>query len=501
MPARERSRWRVRAFWALFVLMCAAHLLSIFAPLDRDEGAFLTIAQEVLHGRVPYRDVFDQKSPGIYYLLAGLLLVTKPLAITGQILALRVFTVLVNVLSGIGVYQIGKRWWRPEVGEVAALLWLAGSLVPKFGANQFFTEPFASAGVVWAAVCLTRGVNSRSALRAGLLLALGTLFKQTAIIAMIPFAVVILAPTTYTGHVPSGKERLRGVGALVAGVAVPWLVLCLIFAALGGLRRFVYQVALVSVIGYPAAPGSIQTSLGIGLALLVVYAGPVALLIWAIARHMLADHASTRNPLSRPRIAAVVPLLVLQAAPILAHPYPHYLIMAMPWLALLFAVAIDRTAMTGRMDGMVHGRLQRIGRAASPVLITLSLATSIRLAAMSTSSAAHALTTQVTTGARIAAEAPRGASVLVVPAEPEYYYLSGRLPVTPYVYLLPVNHSTYPLAEVTDAIRARRFDVVAWCPDTVQSDSPAAYAAMLQALNQTYRVVPGGDQSVLLFTK
>jgi hypothetical protein len=57
-------------------------------------------------------------------------------------------------------------------------------------------------------------------------------------------------------------------------------------------------------------------------------------------------------------------------------------------------------------------------------------------------------------GRWIAASTPPGARVLVAPDEPEFYYLSGRMAVTSYVYLLPINISDALVAQVTDDVLA-----------------------------------------------
>src|SRR2546428_13066716 len=36
------------------------------SPLERDEGVYATIAQRLLRGDVPYRDLFDNKPPIVY---------------------------------------------------------------------------------------------------------------------------------------------------------------------------------------------------------------------------------------------------------------------------------------------------------------------------------------------------------------------------------------------------------------------------------------------------
>lgn len=65
---------------SLFLLLLVTAILLPRSPLQqsvppRDSGVFLYIGQQILHGQIPYRDVWDHKGPVIYYLNAlGLIL-------------------------------------------------------------------------------------------------------------------------------------------------------------------------------------------------------------------------------------------------------------------------------------------------------------------------------------------------------------------------------------------------------------------------------------------
>src|SRR5215212_1087965 len=64
---------RRRAYW-VDVLGIAAALAygwpSVLYRFGRDQALFFYIGREWLHGSVPYRDTFDLKPPGIYFLHA-----------------------------------------------------------------------------------------------------------------------------------------------------------------------------------------------------------------------------------------------------------------------------------------------------------------------------------------------------------------------------------------------------------------------------------------------
>jgi hypothetical protein len=82
-------------------------------------------------------------------------------------------------------------------------------------------------------------------------------------------------------------------------------------------------------------------------------------------------------------------------------------------------------------------------------------------------------------GRWIAASTPPGARVLVAPDEPEYYYLSGRMAVTSYVYLLPINISDALVAQVTDDVLAVRFDAIVWAGGPPDRSLAPVYRALL----------------------
>lgn len=485
-------------FWTLFLIIALASVLCAVAPLDRDEGAFLVIAQEVLHGRIPYRDVFDQKPPGIYYLLAGLLWLTQKFSVMSQIIVLRLCTGAINVVTGIGLLKLGTRWWRSEVGRLAALFWLSACVIQFFGANQLFTEPFAVSAVVWAAVVLSRGVSKRGALSAGVLIAVGSLFKQTAILALPTFALLI-----YTETASFGAARLRRAMLsfcwLLAGVVAPWLAVSTLFIVVGGGRQFIYDVALVSVFGYPPARNGLAVTEVLLGALLTVYCGPTLLLLITLVTHAKAiPMAMTRIDV---KIAALALLITLRLLTVVEHPYPHYLIQLLPWLALLLAASVAWRTQERRAGRMFRPMLDHIGRYGRLTLLGLPMLIGLALALQNMRGGITALSEQIATGARIAAVTSPHTRLLIAPAEPEYYYLSGRLPVTPYVYLLPVDYATFPLASVTGDIRAQRFDVVVWAPHSMQNDAPQQFATMLQTLQQRYTTDPHSDQSVMLFRR
>ncbi|HLJ80979.1 MAG TPA: glycosyltransferase family 39 protein, partial [Ktedonobacterales bacterium] len=240
--------------WILFVILGAALIIltgtiQVVHRLDRDEGAFLVIAQAILHGRVPYRDVFDHKSPAIYYLVAAVLALTSRLSLMQQIVALRIVVALANLTTAAGLLLLGKRWKSLEIGALAAALWLIA--LPLYTGVYAFTEPFATAPTIWAFVVASRKPTWRSSAGAGLLLALASLFKQTVVLAIPAAALLVFCGLLPARRwLPPARALLANAGALLAGLIAPWLMVVGIFFVLGGGPQL-FQDVVIANFHYP----------------------------------------------------------------------------------------------------------------------------------------------------------------------------------------------------------------------------------------------------------
>jgi Dolichyl-phosphate-mannose-protein mannosyltransferase len=77
------------------------------APISGDTSIYAYYGRQIAHGQILYRDLWDFKSPGIYYLFA-LLFRIFPDSLT----TLRVFAVAINIFSSWIFYKIGQTYFR-----------------------------------------------------------------------------------------------------------------------------------------------------------------------------------------------------------------------------------------------------------------------------------------------------------------------------------------------------------------------------------------------------
>jgi hypothetical protein len=199
---------------------------SLTYPFCRDQGLFAYVGRAWLHdGQVPYRDVFEQKSP-LVFLVHGVLTVFSP----NDVLPLRVTELLVvlgaGVLACIASTPPGE---RPRAG-VLGLTVLAGTLF------YFTALPFPDTGSceVWGALALlgARAVIARSDARralvsAGLLCGLAVLAKPPLVLLGLFVAAGPLR------HAVGAAGRARVATIHLLAMALPVLAMALYFGAAG----------------------------------------------------------------------------------------------------------------------------------------------------------------------------------------------------------------------------------------------------------------------------
>ncbi|GAC1447295.1 MAG: hypothetical protein PVSMB4_02340 [Ktedonobacterales bacterium] len=495
-PVAERVRTWLRDPWIWFAAVVGVATIALSTgaltfTLDRDEGAFLAIAQRVLHGDVPYRDIFDHKGPGIYYYLAGVLALTGPLTLLQRVLVARSGAVIVDVITGLGIFVLGRRWWSREVGLLAALFWFLA--VPLYNGDQVFTEPFAVAPAVWALIVAEWRPHLRGAFIAGVLLAVGSMFKQTAILALPATAVVALAAAApSTAWWRPSRRSLTLLGVLSAGATLPWAVVAAAFALVGGLGPMLQQVVLDSLTHYPAdawglIAATVRSSLDAFRALwfLTALTMLVGVVRWIALRR-------------RPSVGALALaiFLILTAAPFREHAYNHYFLQLVPAAALLSAVGVMATLEVWRLAVAPRGDAGGAPGPAGRALIAPAFLGALMLVSMNRPLPTTLwretypnLQAQLRIGDWIASYVPPGTHVLVLPAEPGYYYLANRTTDERYVYVLPVNLRPALMDRLNAQIAMHHFPVLVWQQSGGGDGHEPYYAGLYGTVKANYHVV------------
>ena len=290
----------------------------ISEPLERDEGAYGYIAQQVLAGGLPYRDAFDHKPPAVYYLYASVFKLFGD-----SLLAIRVFTLCFSLITLLVIFALASHLWGSSAGLLAAFffaLFSGGPLVQGTAANTetFMVLPlllalwsFLAGGYFWA------GVFSGVAIS----------FKQ---VAVVNFLVLLLFAFL----------KKRPWKLMLGSLVVP-LIFLLYFFFQGALNDFIYWVILVNSKYLQSVPGTwwgrllygwnVTTSIAKlenGLIWVLALAGALFIILW---------ESREKNLLVV--LWALASLLGLAASGLF---FGHYYIQLVPALCLLSGYALTR---------------------------------------------------------------------------------------------------------------------------------------------------------------
>lgn len=224
---------------AAFAILVRLPILSV--PLERDEGAYAYVAWRMLHGEVPYRDVFDHKPPGIFVVYAAAI---AGLGTSAE--AIHLAAAFYNAATTALVILLAARLYGLAAGVLSGLLYAVSSTAPAYNGNAANTEFFLVLPML-AAVLLMWGAVSRDR-SGGLLFAGGLaagasmLFKPSAAPVVCFLVLAILVQRCLLGR--RFMVGMSECGIFVLGALCPMGITLGLFAALGASKDFYEAVVL-----------------------------------------------------------------------------------------------------------------------------------------------------------------------------------------------------------------------------------------------------------------
>jgi len=202
-----------------------------YRPLP-DEGRYLTTGWMISQGKVPFRDTFSPKMPGLEFALAGIFTVFGP-----SLLAARLFVAIAASAIVLLVFFISRKAFGEKPALIASLffsLW-STAFSSYWAIIEPFTALFSAIAVLFAFRFLFGKASLGNAFAFGFFLGLEVIFKQT----MLPFALFMAAAVLAIGHFRGTKPGLRAVLAWVLGLAAMPLVFLVYLLSTGAFPFFV----------------------------------------------------------------------------------------------------------------------------------------------------------------------------------------------------------------------------------------------------------------------
>ena len=393
------------------------HLLDI--PLERDEGEYAYIARLLTGGTPLYHSAFNAKLPGIYFFYAAVM------ALFGQ----NSFGIHLGLLFLTGattalLFLLCRRLLGVYAGVIAAAAFAILTL-GKY-TLAFNVEHLVIFLVLGGLLLMLRAIDRGAGfLSTGIVLGLAFISKQHAMF-------FVLFGALYLAWAPPAilKERVKRASLFLAGAALPFAALCVLFYIQGVFDSFWFWVVTYAsrYCAVMTIPDGIRSFLYVGGKI-----GGCAPLIWIVAGFGLAA-ASRLEVQKRVFLIGFFIASFLALTPGLYFRH-HYFIFLFPVAALLAGVVAYRrtAAITAifivifaltifqqsqflfRMDPVAASRAIYVN---SPVSESVEVAKYI----------------EKTSG--------RDARVIVLGSEPQiYFYLQRKAPVS-FIYMYPLLEKT-----------------------------------------------------------
>lgn len=409
---------------------CRTRLLAV--PLERDEGGFAYIGQQLLNGIPPYASGNMKALAGIHFAYA---LIMAFFGETAE--GIHTGLMLVNATNIVLLFILARRLLSVEGAAVAmgtyALLSVDQSVSGVFAHATHFVVLFVLAGLLVLIAALE--TERRSLLFAGgACFGLAVLMKQHGIFFCI-FAAGYLVVALHRENAKA-THILSLLSVLVAGVFLPYLTVCLYMLASGVFSEFWfwtfrYSVEYATEIGLPQGLRNLVIMItevtrnvlylwvvaGVGL-IASIYPGPVVGQRWFVPSFFLFSSL------------AVTPGLIF---------YPHYFVLVFPALSLL-AGSVFSSLPRLTPGGTANARLALL---VGFFMIAISfvyqqreyLFSSTPYAVSRMTYGANPFPESVEIARYIRRNSSRGARIAVLGSEPQIYFYADRTSATDYLYM------------------------------------------------------------------
>ena len=200
----KRPAWVLPALVSVMTLVGLMSLVELPVPPGRDQGIFLYHGWGLIEGLVPYRDMWDHKPPGIYFLYA------IALKLFGhRYVAVNVLDIFWRLATVAAVYLVAARLYGRREGLIAAIFY--GVWAAVIGSGFWWTaqaEGFMVLPLVLSVYFYFRDDIAASVL-GGICVAAAMLLKTTAFLMLVfLLAHVLITPRKTWEPFPKRSKAL-----------------------------------------------------------------------------------------------------------------------------------------------------------------------------------------------------------------------------------------------------------------------------------------------------
>jgi len=440
------------------VIICAAALRwsLVTMPLERDEGEYAYIAQQILKGVPPYESAYSMKLPGIYLTYALFL------AVFGQtITAIHLGLIIFNAATIIIVFLLTRYMFSGLAGVAAgafyAILSILGTTL-GFTANA---EHFVLLPALIGILLFVKHPKNRSksfVFWTALLFGLAFIIKQHGIFFAM-FGALYLFINRISRQTIEWKKTIIEQLVFIAGAVIPYVLVCLYFWQAGLFDKFWFWTVTYAHKYSSFAP----LAQGWKIFKIVIEAIVItSFLIWLLFLTGLIAIVARKNWRSyAPFVFGLLVFSVLATSPGFYF-RPHYFTFIFPAAAVVAGVGFGEIfKFSGRLfSGPARGLFTAIvGLAVVGVCISQQRLYLFDLSPPDVCRyfyKGHPFVESLEIADYIKKNSSPNDTVAVLGSEPQIYFYSERRSVTRYIY-------TYPLTEphrYTTEMKSEMFDEI-----------------------------------------
>lgn len=228
------ERWFLILLAIATILLLCTRFSYCHIPFERDEGEYAYAGSLLLHGHYPYKDAYNMKFPGSYFMNA-LLMKTGGESIEAIRIGVALIVLLTALLAGCIAYLFAK-----SINAAALTVTVFLLLTNTMGGEglianaEHFVNLFAVSGILLLLIFIRRINNPVLLFVAGILLGLAVIMKQYGY-AFCVFGVVLLIEEYLRKSV---YTTIKMVTVFGAGCLFPVVLLCLWIVRNGLWQKF-----------------------------------------------------------------------------------------------------------------------------------------------------------------------------------------------------------------------------------------------------------------------
>lgn len=437
----DNNKLNTYAGWFLLALVIAVvayirvRLLGV--PLERDEGEFAYIADLVMKGGLPYKDVYSMKLPGIFYAYALIL------SLFGHShTAIHFALLILNIITTLLVYFLGKRLFDHWTGIIAASCYVIMSLSPSVYGISAHATNFVILPALGGILVMLYGIGpgrKKFIFLSGLLIGVSILMKQHGLM-FAAYGMVYLAYSFYKNRI--SWSLMAGIfGLFLTGVLLPYGVVNMYFYMSGVFEDFwfytySYPIKYITMLPITTGLNNLRNNLSE-----VINSGIV---IWFFA--FIGLLALILSKKLRNRRFPVISFLVLSFLSVCPGLYfrEHYFILLLPAVSLFAGIGVTTvlTKLTQNLKTMPKV-LVYTGLLASVLLVPLYLKKDYYFYMTPSQISrfiygAQPFGESLEVARYIEQHSKESDKIMVLGSEPQIYFYSKRRAATGFIYMYPL---------------------------------------------------------------